>query len=319
MDNKIYLYLGQENLLISNKIDRIVKESKADEYNISTYDLDEVNLSDAIRNALTPPFLNDIKVVIIKNPKFLSSEKALTQLEKHDFLNYIENPMETTHLIINGYNIKLDERKDVVKKLKKVAYVNESKELTEIEINGWVKRQCSLNNVEIKDDAIKSFYNSVGKNLLNAKNELDKLISYVDTGGVITTDVVKEVVVKEIQNDVFALSNAIIEQNKAKIINLYRDLTTVGNDINYLFSLVSKSMRETLFVNLMLKEGYKQSDIAKTMKVSNGRAYYLVKNARSIDLTKVQLYVTMLGDLDYKMKSGQVDSKTGFEFFLFGL
>lgn len=318
MDN-IYLYLGDENLIINNKIERIIKESGADQYNVNYYDLEEVSISDVISDALTLPFISSSKVVVIKRPKFLTSEKSLNEVEAKYFLDYLGNPMSSTILIINAANMKLDERKEIVKKLKKVAVVSESKELTDIEILGWIKRQCSINNVLIKDDAVKTFFNLTGKNLLNAKNEIDKLVAYVGPNGVITSDIINKVVVKEISNDVFALSNAIIEQNKPKIINLYRELTTLGNDVFYLFSLVAKSMRDILFVSTMLQEGYKQSDVANVMKTSSGRAYYLVKNARSIELETVKSYIIKLGNLDYQIKSGQIDPKTGFEFFLFGL
>ncbi|NLD26304.1 MAG: hypothetical protein GX661_02980, partial [Acholeplasmataceae bacterium] len=151
------------------------------------------------------------------------------------------------------------------------------------------------------------------------RNELDKLINYAGQNGIITNEMVNMVVVKEIQSDAYSLTNAIIEQNKPKIISLYNELIEQGNDVNYLFSLVSKSLREILIVSLMLKEGYRQADIAVKMKISNGRAYYLVKNARSLDLELVKEYVKKLGDLDYKIKSGQLEMKNGFEFFLFGL
>ena len=317
--SSIYLYLGEEKFRINNKIEALVKDANVDEYNTTSYDMDELSIFNAIQDALTLPFMSNKKVVIIKNPRFLSSEKNLNEDEARAFLNFLNRPMDTTVFIINAHNIKLDERKEIVKKLKKVAEISENKELTEIELIGWLKRQCAINNVEIKDDAIKHFYHIAGKNLTNAKNEVDKLICYVGNNGVITVDIINRVVVKEIQNDVFALSNAIIEQNKPKIINLYRDLIKLGNDVNYLFSLVSKTMRELLVVNIMLKEGYKQADVATSMNVSNGRAYYLVKNARSVDLEKTESYIIKLGELDYKIKSGLLDSKTGFEFFLFEL
>ena len=66
---------------------------------------------------------------------------------------------------------------------------------------------------------------------------------------------------------------------------------------------------------MMLQAGYRQADVASKMKISSGRAYYLVKNSRSMDLNKVKEYVIKLGDLDYKIKSGQIDIKQGFEFF----
>lgn len=313
----IYLYTGEEKFRINTKIQAVVKETKADEYNITTYDLDEVDMSNVIRDALTPPFMCEQKVLIVKNPRFLTSEKSLNEEQANDFLKYLAKPMDTTTFIINAANLKLDERKEVVKKLKKVAQISDNNELTEVEFYGWIKRQCDINQVEIKEDAVRLFFNLAGKSMLNAKNELDKLICYVGNKGIITTDVVNLVTVKEIQNDVFALANAIIDHNRSKVINLYRDLTKIGNDVNYLFSLVAKSMREILVVGLMLQAGYKQQDVANAFKVSPGRAFYLTKNARSMDLKIAESYVKKLGELDYKIKSGLIDAKTGFEFFLF--
>ncbi|MDD3999711.1 MAG: DNA polymerase III subunit delta [Bacilli bacterium] len=317
--SEIYLFTGTESYLINNKIERIIKESKANEYNVSTYDEEEEDIFEAMRDVSTPPFLSEYKVITIKNPKFLTSEKSLSEKESEMFLNYLANPLSSSILIINANNLKLDERKEVVKKLKKAATVQDVKQLSEIELLGWIKRQCSLSNVNIRDDAVRSFKNLAGSSLLNAKNELNKLISYAGPNGTITTEMVQKVVVKEIQNDAFALTNAIIDQDKPKIISLYNELINLGNDVNYLFSLVTKSIRETLLVGTMLKAGYRQADVAYKMKVSNGRAYYLVKNARSMDLDKVKDYVIKLGDLDYKIKSGQIEMKNGFEFFLFGL
>lgn len=315
----VYLFYGDESLIIKNKIDRIINDSKADEFNISTYDLEEVSILNALQDAITMPFLSASKVVLCKNPIFLTSEKSLTEKELDEFKKYITTPMDSTYFIIDAHGLKLDDRKDIVKRLKKLPNANETKELSEIEISGWIKRQCTINGVDIRDDAVRAFANITGKDLINAKNEIDKLISYVGPNGVITTDIVNLVVVKEIQRDVFALSNAIVEQNKPKIINLYRELRDSGNDIFYLFSLVSKSMREIFLVNSILLEGYKQADVAKMMKVSPGRAYYMVRNAKSLDIDIVKDYILKLGDLDYNIKSGKVDIKSGFELFIFGI
>jgi len=315
----IQLFLGDERYLIENKIKRLIKEAKVDEYNITYYDMEEVSLNDALNDALTPPFMSDKKVIVLKNPYFITSEKTLDAAEKKKFQDYIARPMESTLFIINGCGLKPDERKTEVKKLMSGNFVNYSKELSEIEIYGWIKRQASLHNIMFVDDAVRYFYRLVGNNLMNAKNELDKLFAYVGENGNVTTEVVKKVVIKELQNDVYALSNAIIAQNKIKALNIYGDLIKLGNDANYLFNLISKSMRELLAVNIMLQQGYHQAKVASTMGVSSKRAYFMVKNARTLDFKIVKKYVTRLGDLDYKIKSGQTDVKTGLEFFLFNI
>jgi DNA polymerase-3 subunit delta len=275
-------------------------------------------LSEALSDALTPPFMSDAKVIVIKNPLFLTAEKNLDKEEKKRFLDYLDAPMETTVLIINGYNIDPDERKQEVKKLL-AGSVNYSRELSEIEMYGWIKRQGAINNVVITDEAAREFYRIVGKDLMNAKNELDKLIAYAGDNATVTVEAVRKVAIKEIQNDVYALSNAIVDQDRNKAVRIYRDLIKIGNAANFLFSLVAKSMRELLTVNLMLKSGYNQADVAASMGVSSGRAYYMVKNARSLDYELLRKYVAQLSELDYKIKSGQTDVRTGLEFFLFGI
>ena len=314
----VHLFLGDEQYLIENKIKRLIHDSGAGEYNVSYYDLEISSLSEALSDALTPPFMSDAKVIVIKNPLFLTAEKNLDKEEKKRFLDYLDAPMETTVLIINGYNIDPDERKQEVKKLL-AGSVNYSRELSEIEMYGWIKRQGAINNVVITDEAAREFYRIVGKDLMNAKNELDKLIAYAGDNATVTVEAVRKVAIKEIQNDVYALSNAIVDQDRNKAVRIYRDLIKIGNAANFLFSLVAKSMRELLTVNLMLKSGYNQADVAASMGVSSGRAYYMVKNARSLDYELLRKYVAQLSELDYKIKSGQTDVRTGLEFFLFGI
>ena len=78
-------------------------------------------------------------------------------------------------------------------------------------------------------------------------------------------------------------------------------------------------MKDNLMVNLLLQNGATQADVASKMNVSNNRAYYLVKDAKQLNIESIKEYVTKLAELDYNIKSGQVDSKTGFEFFLFAM
>lgn len=315
----VYLYLGEEKYLINNKIERLIADAKADQYNVSSYDMEEVNVKEAIRDALTVPFMCENKVVIIKNPKFISTEKSEISHSVSLLTKYIEKPMETTYFIINASGLKLNEKSEVVKQLRKKAVIIETRELSETEFCGWVKRQFDLEEMIINNHEVNFFYDLVGKDMINAKTEIEKLVAYVGKGNTITRETIASVVVKEIQKDAFALSNAIIERNSEKTINVYRDLIAVDNDVNRLFNLVSRTIRDTLLVNYMLEEGAKQNDIAKRMETSPNRAYYLVKNAKNFDIQSAKEYLVRLGELDYKIKSGQIDARTGFEFFLFQL
>ena len=234
-------------------------------------------------------------------------------------VKYIENPMDKTYLIINACGLKINEKLEIVKLLNKKAVINETKEIEEVEFKGWIKRQCDISDVRIEEEAIKSFYIGVGKDLVNAKNELDKMISYVGFNGLITKEIVHALTSRGIQNNVFELSSAILSGNKNVIYDTYNKLTSNGVDIYTLINLTTKLMKDNLTVNLLLEKGLKQAEIASEMGISPNRAYYLIKDAKKLDLDKIEKYIIKLAELDYKIKSGLIDPKKGFEVFLFSL
>ncbi len=319
MMKNIYLFLGSEEIIIKNKIDLLIKKQNCDEYNISTYDAETVNISEAISNAITMPFMSEKKVVIIKNPTFLSASKTEIVHNTNAFLQYLAEPMDTTILIIMALNIKLDEKKDFVKKLLQVAEVNDTKKLSPDEEEGWLIRQLELVGMQIRQDAVKAFFSRIGHNLANAKNEIDKLINYVNGRKLITIKDVNEVVSKELEQETYALTSAILEKNKEKIITTFQELTKSGKDSVQLLSMIARSMSENLIVNQMLENGFSQNDIASFLDVSPGRAYYMIKNSKVFHLSIIQERINQLADLDYKIKTGQIESMAGLELFLFSL
>ena len=91
MANNVYLFIGDEPLLITSKIERIIKNSRADEFNIVKYDGDETSISAIIQDALTPPFMANVKVIVIKNPIFLTNEKSQINHEVKDLIKYLND------------------------------------------------------------------------------------------------------------------------------------------------------------------------------------------------------------------------------------
>lgn len=315
----IFVFLGNEELIIKNKIEKLIKSLNCDELNSTVYDLDEVSLSHVIQDASTPPFMTEHKVLLLKNPLFLTSIKEDTSNGVKEFIAFLENPFSSTTIIIDAGGLKLDERKQVVKAIKAHANINETKELTSIEAEGWLKRQFAIEGLEIKDDAVKLFFERIGRNLLNAKNEVDKLLTYISPRKQVTYNDILEVVTKEPETEVFALTSSIIAKNKEKTMEVYQQLTKTGKDALQLMNLVARSMIDMLFVQSLIDKGLKQNDIAQALKVSPGRAYYLTRDAKSFDRKIIEDYICQLANLDLRIKTGQVDATTGVELFLFGL
>ena len=319
MANNIYFYKGDEKYLTNSKIQRLVRESKADELNITSYDCSEVNVEKAVFDALTPAFLGDKKVVIIRNPLFLESEKAGNSHNIKLLIQYLEHPMDETCLIINGAGLKINEKLEIVKVLNKCAHVINTNGISEVEFSGWLQRECEIQGVRIEKNAIALFYKSSGNDLELTQNEIDKVINYVGKNGLITETIARELISKNSQNDIYSLTNALCEQNKKKAFEVYLELTRYEKDVTVLINLITKTLKDNLLVKMLVEEGYEQTQVASKMKVSPNRAYYMIKNANSFSSDVIKKYIKAIAMLDYKIKSGKVDKRIGFEEFLLNL
>lgn len=314
----IVLFLGEDQLSINKRIKRIVNDAKIDEFNITTYDLEVDSLDQVISDCLTIPFIKDQKAVIVKNPVYLT--KNGSKQDYSMYLNYLKKPMDSTMLLINACGITLDEKSPVVIDTKKYCDVVLVKKPSDIELYGRLKMICTYAGVEIKEEAIKTFFNIIGTNdIQRMEVEVVKLINCVGKGGVITSSVVTSLVVKNLEDDVFALTNAIIQKDKEKAYLIYNDLIKGISDTVALLNQVSNAMKNMFAVGLMLQEGSNQNQVASRLNIKSGYAYNLINNVRKLSLESIKKYISELAELDYKIKTGQVNPKQGFEFFLLSL
>ena len=68
-----------------------------------------------------------------------------------------------------------------------------------------------------------------------------------------------------------------------------------------------------------MAKGLNQNTIASKMKMSSGRIYYILKNAKNYDLEDIESNIQKLANLDLKIKTGAIDKRIGFEEFLLSI
>lgn len=311
----IYLMIGEEQSSILKRINRLIRDDKIDEFNVTTYDCEVDNYELAIEDALTIPFMSDNKVVIIKNPIFLTKNSQVKDYTM--FIDYLKKPMETTALIINAGSLALDDKKEAVTLLKKKAETMFFKRPGDVELQGYLQMKCKLAGIYIKQEAVKKFFELIGTNNMDRiGSESDKLINYALEDGIITVDVVEKLVLRDYETDVFKLTNAIIKNETETAYSIYQDLILGTTDPVSLINQISSAMRNMYAVGLLLEEGASQSEIQSRLNIKSGYAYNLINNYKNMSNERLVSAINKLGELDYKIKSGKVNPKSGFEMFL---
>ena len=318
VDENLYLFTGTAEIFIQNRISRIISSYDKQQVSIIKYDMEQTSFSKVLEDACTLPFLEDLKIIILRNPTFLTTKGDLANDAKN-FIKYLKNPVETSIIIINATNITPNPANEVYKALKNYAMIIDYSDSEEIEIKGWISRTCAARNIEIKDSAINLFLEYINSDQVRMVNELDKIMNYVNDGGIIDEQVVKLLVTKDLSKEIFNLIKAIISKDLIKTNKIYQTLAIQTKDIGGVIAMISNSFKDLLTTAKLLKAGYSQHDISRFYNVSSSRAYYIVKDAKNFRIEDLEEYIIKMADLDYKIKSGKIDKNIGIELILLQL
>ena len=205
----LYLIYGLENYLIDEKINDIIKKSKVESENIISYDLNDDSIFSVLLEASTVGMFSDKKVLLVNNSNFLCANKSLSEQELDELNKYIENPFEDVTIVFIVREEKLDSRKKVTKTLSKVSKVYECNKIDNYNMNNYISNYIRDKGYSISSESVDLIISKVGYELSNIINELEKLFIYKDTNKKITKEDIDNVITKNIEKNIFELTNAI--------------------------------------------------------------------------------------------------------------
>ncbi|MFD2305840.1 DNA polymerase III subunit delta [Enterococcus termitis] len=320
----VYLVQGTEGYLSelfkTELMNQLIK-TEDDQFNYSSFDMEDVPLSTAIEEAETIPFFGDYRLVFIENPYFLTAERKTNGLE-HDIdglLSYLEQPSPTTILVFSANVEKLDERKKITKAVKKHATFIDVNPMGEREVRQYIEQTIQSEGYEIRPEAFELLLQLTDLNLSKVMGELQKLFLFSSDDKVIALHAVKELVPKSLEHNVFDLTNDVLSGNGEKAIQLYEDLLLQGEETIKLNAILLNQIRLFLQTKILAKLGYQQANIADTLKIHPYRVKLALQQVRRFELDRLEIIYDELVENDFKMKTGQMDKELLFELFILKL
>lgn len=321
MSEQVYVYYGKDGYIIKQKTNQLITKYAIDQFNVTAYDMEETNIEDAINDAATIPFLAEQKMVVVKNAYFLSTDTTKRKEIKHniDALHrYLEHPPSETILVIQVPYEKMDARKAITKFVQKNATVEECTPLKEQDLRGWVRRQLGKHGIGIDADAMEELLKRVENNTEVLVSETTKLVLYAEDMQRVNIDTVRKVITKNVEDNVYEITNSLLENKRGKALEIYNDLVMHSEDPLRILGILVNKYREILHTKLLMEAGHEKAEIGDYFNATSGRTYYIMKNARSVRKDIVEDQLAKLEDLDYKIKTGQIDKKIGLELFILG-
>ena len=317
----VYTLIGTENYLIEtfrNALKNQVSEDEDDDLNVISIDTAELELGEVIHEAETIPFFGDNKVIFVENPYFLTAEKKKNDL-KHDTTlleSYLKNPLETTVLVFVTNVEKLDERKKIVKLLKKESVIVDVSQMGDKELIPYVQHYIESEGYSIDKSAFEQLTYLTDMNLSRIMNELDKLFLFKTETKTISRFDVDSLIPKSLEHNIFDLNQYVLGNKKANALELYQDLLVAGEEPIKIISILIGQIRLLLQVKILLEMNYQQSNITDTLKIHPYRIKLAVQQSRSMEKVILGQMFDELVELDFKIKTGQIEKDLGFELFL---
>lgn len=334
-----YIFYGEDDFSLRRKID-IWKREFAKKYSTEGVVVLErgENSEDAmvqmLEQALSPSLFANRKLVIARD--FLPSKAAETKLG--DYLINKVGAMPKDFFLILWQSSKPDRRLGAVKKI-----FASGATLTEFELphgkmlNAWLKAYAKTIGLEMDEPALEELAKYLGRDfyeekkaggkvierkeafdLWQAHSELSKLASFSPTAD---ASAVRALVRPRIPENVFALTDEIARRNKKSALEIVERLLGQPSADDKtatikIIGLLAEQVRAMLVVKVLQREGKKADEIADSLGWSSGRVFITQKNASNQDTSKLKSMLTMLTDMDARLKSSEDNPKLLIDQFI---
>lgn len=308
-----YLIESTDSYAIKLKIDKIIKDNGFMDANISYYDMTDEALDKALEDLDTYGFFTDKKVVVITNFSSIDNNSQKDSLER--LAKYVNNDFPDNMLIITTDKL-------VVKDNKFLKEIKKNLEQILLETNSLDYIKAELSSYKVDNSTLKLIDEYCLKDLAKIHNECSKLKNYKITDKVITSDDVRDLVIKKMgdaTDTTFSFVRALAEKNKKEALRLYQEILDYNIDPIALVGLLASQFRIMYQVKVLDKRKYSNKEIANVL---NAKEYRVIKTKELLYFyseKEILNLIIALGDIDFKIKTTNSDPNSLLQLFILNM
>ena len=290
--------------------------------NYSYFDMKEVSYADVELDLVSLPFFADEKIVILDHLLDLTTTKKryLTDEELKQFESYLESPSESTRLVIFAEG-KLDSKRRLVKLLKRDAQIIEAASPKEQDLKRYFSSQAQEMGLQFVGDALDQLLLKSGYDFGELQKNLAFLQAYKEDGQISLEDI-EEAVPKTLQDNIFDLTQMILQRRIDPARTLVKDLRLQGDDEIKLIAILLNQFRMFSQVKMFSEEGQTERQIVTSLSELMGRKInpyqvkFALRDSRRISLAFLKQAMMIFIETDYAIKNGSYDKDYLFDLAL---
>jgi len=296
----IYLIVGEESFLREAAlaaIRRAVLNAEGAEDNGFNYDLvhgDETDALEILNICDTLPAFAERRLVIIREIG------ALKARETERLLPYLQNPVESTCLILTGE--KVDGRLKFFHAVKTVAVAVDCSPLDERAMPEWIKEQAKQLGLQLDEPACEALQHASGGNLAIVRRELEKLAAYISPSARATLADVEAVRGADTGGTVWDLLAALGRKDRGGALRALGKVLDAGEPPLRLLGLLASHWRQVWRTREQLARRVPEVGLARILGVPPYRVRELVEQARRFSEEELGRSFEVFRETDSRLK-----------------
>ncbi|MGT2732268.1 MULTISPECIES: DNA polymerase III subunit delta [Streptococcus] len=286
------------------------------------FDMSEAEYRQVDLDLVSLPFFSDEKVVILDYFSDMTTDKKryLTDDELKQFEAYLENPVETTRLVILAPG-KLDSKRRLVKLLKRDGLILEANPLKEADLKHYFQKEVCRIGLQMDADVFHYLLGKSNFDFAEVSKNLAFLQSYKGQEPIFLADI-DAAIPKTLQDNIFDLTQLVLQSKMDQARNLVRDLRLQGEEEIKLIAIMLTQFRTYLQVQILQAQGRGEQQIVAELseimgrKVNPFQVKYALRDSRHLSIGFLKKAIKLLIETDFQMKTGQFDKEYLFDLAL---
>lgn len=312
----VYLLMGDEpyypDLVCQAIIDNCIDEFGKDFNETICYGTD-VTAERIVTEAREFPMMSDRRLIVVKEAQLCKDIENVAV--------YLQDPLESTVLVLLMRGASADKRKSLYKNAQKAGAVLDSPALRDYEVASWILKYYERRGLKISPDAAALLAESTGTELSTIVIETDKLLRNLPEGtrSVGVADIEKNVGISR-QYSVFELTKELSNRNAAKALKIARH---IGESARFSMPMAVSALyvhysRVLRYAALLARNPHpSQEEKASALSGLNPYFYREYDTAvRNCPLPGAMKAVSLLCEYDYLGKGGDGGAAEAGELFV---
>ncbi len=320
----IYVLNGEETYRLAKRKNELLNKEGLLKENIVYFDLAKPqSLTPVINACNTMSLFSEYRAVVVENAFFLNpSGKSLTDKKQKDILiedlqAYIDNPNPDTDLIFYCFGFSMDGRKKEGKLLKnangKTVRVLNYTNPKGYELEQILDDELHAHKIRLTSEARKEFLLRINQSATELYRAMDKLVLYGEKN-LELNDICRLVSINADVN-IWRFQDALLAKDAKTTLRSINEMIEISNmSYQSLIPLLAYRLKSCYQVVRLHECGYSFDQIkAKTKRARPELDYKSAHGRVSMNLLEM---LNDLAELDQGIKSGIVNDKEGFEYYV---